>query len=584
MAIFAADLEATTDPEDCRVWAWKFESLINSYSKRGISLDSLLDCMLKEVRGTFYYHNLRYDGTFILTGLFNMGYKIFIDRTKADSGKKRKKAALPPGFIRTLITDNLKYYEIEVNSFTGNTIVIRDSLKLIPLSEAQIAKKFGLDTMKGEIDYNKFREEGYEPTKEEWEYLDNDVYILKRALNSLFDIGINKITIGASALADFKDILGGDFKTLFPNLAEYDAWLRPAYRGGYCIANPKYQGKVVGPGYVLDKNSMYPGVMVEKPLPFGTPIYFEGEYIPDAEYPLYIARVRLWLHVKEGHLPTVQVKHNPTYKPEEYIRHTYEEPLELHCTGQDLERIQQNYDCHIDYLGGYKFRASTKIFKTYVDKWYTVKEDADKSGDMAMRQIAKLMENNLYGKFGVRLIARDKVPYLSNGKILHRFPEQEIFETEGEEAAQLYLENADFSRKPVYLPVSIFVTSWARYEIIGLAQANYENFLYCDTDSLHILGDTQIEGIRLHNSALGAWKKEGEFVRGKYLRAKAYIEDMRTKEGTELVVHCAGMPRGCHKYVTFENFKVGTVFEGKLQHKNVIGGQVLIPTTFQIKS
>lgn len=579
--IFAADLEATTNPEDCRVWSWRFEDLASDYSKEGLTLSELLSAMLWEDGSMFYFHNLRYDGTFLLTELINRGYRPYIHMGDKKSARNVK---LPPMFFKTLITSDLKYYEIQVCAQTGERITIRDSLKLIPLSEEAIAKKFGMELAKGTIDYDKERPIGYQPTGDEWSYLRTDVGILKNALNAVISMGVNKMTIGASALSDFKSGLNkGEFRKLFPDLSDIDAYLRAAYRGGYCIANPKYKGREMGDGYVLDKNSMYPGVMVERPLPYGTPLHFKGEYEPDPEYPLYVCRIRAWLELKEGHLPTVQIKNNPFYKPEEYITTTEEEPIILHVTHLDLERIKENYNYTIEYLDGYKFRASTAIFKGYVEKWYKVKEEADKSGDGAMRQIAKLMENNLYGKFGVRLHAEEKIPYLQNGKLLHRWPYQEVEARSGAEAAEAFQETYDTSREPVYLPVALFVTAWARYEISGLAQAHHDNFLYCDTDSLHMLGDKPVQGIRLHDSALGAWKKEGEFIRGKYLRAKAYIEELITDEGTETSVHCAGMPKGCHKEVTFDNFKTGSTFNGKLLHKNVVGGQVLIPTTFTIK-
>ena len=581
--IFAADLEATTDPDDCRVWEWRFEDLNSDYSKEGLTLSELFTAIIHEPGSTFYFHNLRYDGTFILTELLSEGYTPYIERDTSDNKKRRRK--VPTGQFSTLITDDLKYYQIIIGVKGQQQVTVRDSYKLIPLSEAMISKKFGLSTSKGEIDYDKPRPVGYLPSLDEWEYLRDDVTILKSALLSMFQLSIDKLTIGASALANFKrDFTHKEWDTLFPKLKAQDRYLRPAYRGGYCIANPLYQGKEVGAGYVMDKNSMYPGVMAECPLPYGEPVRFIGEYEPDEEYPLYICKIEAWLDLKEGHLPTVQIKKHAFFKPEEYICHTDDEPVIITCTGQDLERIKEHYDCEINYIDGYKFRASTKIFRPYVERWYSVKEGAQKSGDAALRQIAKLMENSLYGKFGVRLSVREKVPYLSGGKILHRYPEQEIEAREGPEAAEEYLKAADFTRDPVYLPVSIFVTSWARYEITGLAQQHYESFLYCDTDSLHILGDEDIQGIRIHESALGAWAKEAEFTRGKYLRAKAYIEEIESEDGVSLSVHCAGMPKGCHQYVTFENFNVGTTYEGKLLHRNVIGGQVLLPTTFTIKS
>ena len=40
---------------------------------------------------------------------------------------------------------------------------------------------------------------------------------------------------------------------------------------------------------------------------------------------------------------------------------------------------------------------------------------------------------------------------------------------------------------------------------------------------------------------------------------------------------CAGMPKTCYPYVTFENFKKGLTVPGKLTYKHLKGGVKLIP-------
>ena len=43
------------------------------------------------------------------------------------------------------------------------------------------------------------------------------------------------------------------------------------------------------------------------------------------------------------------------------------------------------------------------------------------------------------------------------------------------------------------------------------------------------------------------------------------------------------MPKALHKLVTFDNFKTGAVYGGKLLPKIVPGGVVLTDTTFKIQ-
>ena len=48
-------------------------------------------------------------------------------------------------------------------------------------------------------------------------------------------------------------------------------------------------------------------------------------------------------------------------------------------------------------------------------------------------------------------------------------------------------------------------------------------------------------------------------------------------------VKCAGMPDNCKSLVTYDNFKYGAEFEGKLMPKRIKGGAALRETTYQIK-
>lgn len=52
---------------------------------------------------------------------------------------------------------------------------------------------------------------------------------------------------------------------------------------------------------------------------------------------------------------------------------------------------------------------------------------------------------------------------------------------------------------------------------------------------------------------------------------------------TFLKVTSAGMSSGCYKYVTWENFRTGEAFRGKLLHQNVEGGAILKDVDFTIK-
>lgn len=69
-------------------------------------------------------------------------------------------------------------------------------------------------------------------------------------------------------------------------------------------------------------------------------------------------------------------------------------------TNVDLALFLEHYNVYnIEYHSGWKFRQKTGMFDEYIDYWANVKIDAEKQGNSALREIAKLYLNNLYGKF-----------------------------------------------------------------------------------------------------------------------------------------------------------------------------------------
>ena len=65
---WAADFETTTDVNDCRVWAWSACNVEDFNDFRyGNSIDSFIRfCAASKENYTCYFHNLRFDGEFIL--------------------------------------------------------------------------------------------------------------------------------------------------------------------------------------------------------------------------------------------------------------------------------------------------------------------------------------------------------------------------------------------------------------------------------------------------------------------------------------------------------------------------------------
>ena len=216
-----------------------------------------------------------------------------------------------------------------------------------------------------------------------------------------------------------------------------------------------------------------------------------------------------------------------------------------------------------------------------------------------MYLISKLFLNSLYGKFGSAVSVASKEPYIDeDGKIHFKMGKAE--EKEG-----------------VYIAMAAFITAYSRLKTITAAQRITDEynagrskiqFVYADTDSLHCVSpDFSLpEVLDIHPTKLGAWDHEANAVKAKFLRQKCYMEkhiisekayhkamadedtikSLYSVEGDKYYytkITVAGMPDNCYKYVTFDNFKIGASYAGKLAHRVVTGGVVLEDIDFTIK-
>lgn len=543
---YVADFETTTNPKDCRVWGWGLASVDADPDTRvGTTIDQFMKVISGET-GNYYFHNLAFDGSFIIDWLFRNDYEHTEDEVLAF------------GEFKTLISNMGKFFTIEVRWFNGQRAIFKDSLKKLPMSVSNVAKAFQLAEGKGEIDYHLPRPVGYIPTDEEYDYIRRDVEIVARALHKQFSAGMTKLTVGSDSLNDYKKDMGRKmFESTFPILSpDHDAVVRRAYRGGFTYADPRFREKRCGAGSVYDVNSLYPWVMRTKLLPYGTPKLFEGYPETDEDYPLFVVSITFTAKLKKNHIPCIQVKGHPLFSSTAY-QEKIDEPTTMVCSSVDLELWETQYDMDIlSYNGGFLFHATTGLFDRYIDKWMNVKANSEGG----MRAIAKLHLNSLYGKFATNPDVTGKVPI---------FEDNVVKLVPGKES----------TRDPIYTPMGIFITAYARQATITAAQLNYETFAYADTDSLHLLTTEAPQGITVDPSALGAWKHEYNFTEAVYLRAKQYAE-LREDGVTE--VHVAGLPRNIAEHVTLDDMKVGTEFTGKLMPKRVPGGIVLTETTFTL--
>ena len=269
--LWTADFETTTDENDCRVWAYALCNIDTYEFIYGNSIDDFFEfCAKRDKNYRIYFHNLKFDGSYLLSWLFNHGFE-FITEPK----EKRDKT------FTTLITDMGQFYSItvyfKIRSHHVNKVAFYDSLKIFPnFSVERVAEGFGLSIKKLELDYDTYRPIGHELTQHEVDYIRNDVEIMSRALHSMFEKKLTKMTIASDAMNNYRNMVTG-FRKKFPLLPqEIDKDIRVSYKGGFTYVNDVYKEQpILEPGIVLDVNSLYPFCMKKK-LPYGQPVMFEG--------------------------------------------------------------------------------------------------------------------------------------------------------------------------------------------------------------------------------------------------------------------------------------------------------------------
>lgn len=641
---FAGDFETTVykGQVNTEVWASASVELFSDDVKIFHSIDEQYKYFLSlDCNVCVYYHNLKFDGAFWLSYLLvDLGYEqAYIQHSEDinDMSWLSQKEMKNKTFTYS-ISNMGQWYRITIKD-KDRFIEIRDSLKLLPFSVKRIGESFGTKHKKLDMEYTGFRYAGCEITEKEREYISNDVLVIKEALEIMFTEGHKKLTIGSCCLSEFKKSIGRkNYERLFPDVYEMPIdpihshetagdWIKHSYRGGWCYLVKGKEKQILTNGTTADVNSLYPSMMSSESgnrYPVGEPTFWCGNYIPDealSNNRYYFVRIKTRFYLKENMLPFIQIKNNLLYKGTEALEtsdvynpkdgkyytqyidskgNVQEALVTLTLTMTDYELIKEHYELvDFEIIDGCYFRSAIGIFDNYIDKYKKIKLESKG----AIRELAKLFLNNLYGKMASSKNSSSKLAYIKEDKSIG-------FTT--------IISN---DKKPGYIPVGSAITSYARNFTIRAAQKNFygkdkDGFVYADTDSIHCnIPHDKIKGITVHPKDFCCWKLEASWDKALFIRQKTYIEHTTHEDLVPLDkpfynIKCAGMPAKCKKLflrsmtgdlaredeeLTDEerdflsikreltDFDVGLVVPSKLIPKRIRGGVLLTPTTYEMR-
>lgn len=661
MRTFACDFETTVyeGQKSTEVWSSALVELNSEKVYVHHSIEKTF-CWLNQLRdnAVLYYHNLKFDGSFWLDYLMKLPtfkQAIYWDDEEQKQGVWMQDKDMPKGSYKYMISNMGQWYTLTIRLLNGKYITMKDSYKLLPFTLRDIGKAFKTKHQKLDMDYTGYRYAGCLITDEELKYIENDVLVLKEALEFMFSQGHDKLTIGSCCLSEFKNMKfamwdnnsEANYNYFFPDLEEYgidpliygsdnaDRYIRNSYGGGWCYVVEGKENKVKENGLTGDVNSLYPSEMHSQSgsiYPIGEPTFWSGDYIPDeakGDNKFYFVRFTCRFYIKDGKLPFVHIRNKYIYDANEnlktsdfkdrktgkYSTHWVDHKGIKHNTNVILTMTQTDFKLFLEHynvveeefkiLDGCYFNAVSGLFDPYIDKWMEVKMKSKG----AMRTLAKLFLNNLYGKMASSKDSSFKVAYKDDKGIHFR--------------------TIQANDKPIgYIPIGSAITSYARNFTIRTAQKNYHGvnergFIYADTDSIHCdLTVDELIDVPIHDTALCHWKIENEWDKAIFVRQKTYIEhtikedripvqELDPPKDPYYLVKCAGMPKHCKDLFvwsmeqncpekeynkltdegkafvkqkrTIEDFCLGLTVPEKLMPKRIDGGVLLVNTTYKMR-
>ena len=553
-----------------------FENLVTQVSKsRYIGRDNKYIML-------FAHNGSRFDNKFIREWLIKSGYQMGGLMLKEDDTILEKTfymlASDQQGILRLIF--NIKGYIID----------IKDFYKFVNQPLSAIGKMVGVDKLEGFVDcYGKYLWDLSPERKQAYlEYCKTDTKILAKAIamfsaeNNL--IVSNKVnTLPGMSYRDFLSHKASFYKKEFAKRKEivmsYKDQLpnKRHYGGGYTYINPKYVGEKVDNVYYYDINSSYPAVMKT---PVATKVITKEEY--DALNPLYrtkILKIAIRnIQIKEGCVANLRL-FKPTatkiddggiviFTSASFATERKNKTSIYYIWENEWPWIANNYELEYEILEEILIKKEL-ILKDYIvdlekekitatKLMEQCKQNNDNDGAITAsvkRTIAKLKQNSVYGRFAQREVFFNHL--VSDKKIKN----SGVLESEMGTFLVANKKGIDINNQHIYNVVDFkslstdpdkqqfrinnhlisgYITSQARIALYKqIDYVGYDNFIYCDTDSIFTKVPLREEDI--HPEEYGKWKLEGVFYFkgwGPKVYLKSTNKEFPLREGT---IVCRGI-------------------------------------------
>lgn len=466
-----------------------------SYEK----ISDLFDNIVQETYATrhkqalCFFHNLKYDGSYIFRWLIKHNYKQTLRVNKYNRIDLQRNEF-------SLLCSGGKWFNLSI-WWRGIKITFLDSLKLLPTK----LDKLGQDLLKmeklQEIPYSEFKIDKNHNYPQKWlDYLKRDVDILYSVLLKFLssnNFSMSKITIGSIAYSYIKSCIKQNIPKF--TIEDYGFW-QNWFHGGLTFPSLKYWGKWIykkGKIKLIDANSMYPSVMCGL-LPLGTP-----KKKINKKWKNYCCFYKI--KIKQATIKKENDDIAIIWKPFEYIKQkdgTWKKLLHLtnispiyqylqevsnevyYVIDNELKLWEKIYDIKYEVLDVWYFETKHYL-KPIIEYLYKNKINAKSERNKSKYLFSKLVLNNLYGKTAQQPVRSQSFYGEEESIPLDRFFVKN--KKRGIYGGFELVERKDIHKKAAPVFLGAYITSAARVRLIEkyLEVKNKGGiYLYSDTDSI----------------------------------------------------------------------------------------------------
>ena len=446
--------------------------------------------------------------------------------------------------IKNILEFGGRILSVTYRHFSGRLVSFRDSFPIVKGSLDALSKIYQVEHPKlvGTVNHDLFTPEGWEGEMERQpvrEYMRNDVLslmeIVSKFRQSSWDMyGFDPIDCGIlTGPSIVKNLFLSHYykpkiSPLFHLPAEIEEHIRLSYHGGACSVGRRVSYVAGVPLQYHDIRSMYPGIMVNHPLPYGNTEYEEFDVLLDG----WMGFVDIEFSGGNGTLNYFRM----TYKTTGLVAPDVEIPQRITVYSEEIRFVREHNDFFnvvIKVLGGYRFHHGFYL-KGITEDLYAIKQAS--KGNPTKYKAAKENVNSIYGHFGTRPWASTLVKLTGREDLPTLIAAGHLVEKHGTLAVINHPVKADIR----YCATASAITALAYMQLMSWLITEPDGLppFYWDTDSIVTTRRLPL------GPEIGEWELEMENItEGVFVARKIYA----LRNSSETIVKIKGVSRGPYR-------------------------------------